>query len=117
MTSSETLRDAGYHFFKEGDEVVRPNEDGMPRLRVSKYYQRAASGLTPKEREYVIDRLRRAEWVTKCILQRQSTIRKVCESILRFKVSSSSADRSTSNRWSYVMSQMTSRHTNRRSQG
>ena len=29
------------HFFKEGDEwVVRLNEDGMPRLRVSKYYQR-----------------------------------------------------------------------------
>ncbi|MEE2836659.1 MAG: RNA polymerase factor sigma-54 [Myxococcota bacterium] len=76
------------HFFKEGDEwVVRLNEDGMPRLRVSKYYQRAyeRGGLTPKEREYVIDRLRRAEWVTKCILQRQSTIRKVCESILRFQ--------------------------------
>lgn len=74
--------------YKEGDEwVVYLNEDGMPRLRVSRFYQKAyeQGGLTKEEREYVVERLRRAEWVTKCIFQRQTTIRRVCESILRFQ--------------------------------
>lgn len=74
--------------YKEADEwVVYLNEDGMPRLRVSRFYQKAyeRGGLTKEERAYVIERLRRAEWVTKCIFQRQTTIRRVCESILRFQ--------------------------------
>jgi RNA polymerase sigma-54 factor len=74
--------------YKEGDEwVVHLNEDGMPRLRVSRFYQRAyeRGDLSTEERAYVIERLRRAEWVTKCIYQRQTTIRRVVESILRFQ--------------------------------
>ena len=74
--------------YKEGDEWrVHLNEDGMPRLRVSRFYQRAyeRGGLTTEERAYVVERLRRAEWVTKCIYQRQTTIRRVVESILRFQ--------------------------------
>jgi RNA polymerase sigma-54 factor len=74
--------------YKEGDEwVVHLNEDGMPRLRVSRFYQRAyeRGDLTKEERAYVVERLRRAEWVTKCIYQRQTTIRRVVESILRFQ--------------------------------
>jgi RNA polymerase sigma-54 factor len=76
------------HVLKEGDEwVVHLNEDGMPRLRVSRFYQQAfeRGNLGKEERAYVIDRLRRAEWVTKCIYQRQTTIRRVMESILRFQ--------------------------------
>ncbi len=74
--------------YKEADEWrVHLNEDGMPRLRVSRFYQRAyeKGDLTKEERAYVVDRLRRAEWVTKCIYQRQTTIRRVVESILRFQ--------------------------------
>ena len=59
----------------------------MPRLRVSRFYRDAyASGsLSETDRAYVIERLRRAEWVTKSIFQRQNTIRRVVESLLRFQ--------------------------------
>ncbi|MEC7750714.1 MAG: RNA polymerase factor sigma-54 [Myxococcota bacterium] len=92
FTTSETERNPfitpDVCILKQGGEwVVQLNEDGMPRLRVSQYYQRAyrSGGLVGDEKSYVIERLRRAEWVTKSILQRQQTIRKVVSSLLRFQ--------------------------------
>jgi RNA polymerase sigma-54 factor len=76
------------HITHEGGEwVVRLNEDGLPRLRVSRFYQRAyeKGDLTKEESTYVIERLRRAEWVTQSIFKRQTTIRRVVESVLRFQ--------------------------------
>ncbi|MBM64918.1 MAG: RNA polymerase sigma-54 factor [Myxococcales bacterium] len=92
FTNSETERNPfitpDVCILKQGGEwVVHLNEDGMPRLRVSKYYQTAyrSGRLAGEERNYVVERLRRAEWVTKSILQRQQTIRKVVTSLLRFQ--------------------------------
>jgi RNA polymerase sigma-54 factor len=92
FTSSEAERNPfitpDVRVCKEGGEwVVHLNEDGMPRLRVSRFYRDAyASGsLSETDRAYVIERLRRAEWVTKSIFQRQNTIRRVVESLLRFQ--------------------------------
>jgi RNA polymerase sigma-54 factor len=92
FTSSESERNPfitpDLRVCKEGGEwVVQLNEDGMPRLRVSRFYREAyADGsLSEKDRAYVIERLRRAEWVTKSIFQRQNTIRRVVESLLRFQ--------------------------------
>ena len=62
------------------------NDDGMPRLRVSDYYRSALR--SPGEtgaRNYVQERMKRAVWLIRSIEQRQRTILKVTESIIKFQ--------------------------------
>jgi len=74
---------------KLGDEYhVVLNEDGMPKLRVSAAYRDVLSrkdGEGKETREYVREKLRSAIWLIKSIHQRQRTIVKVMESIIRFQ--------------------------------
>lgn len=66
-----------------GRYVVSANDDGLPKLRISKYYRTvvAESGRTP-ERNYLRERLRSASWLVRCIYQRQQTIQKVAQCIV-----------------------------------
>jgi RNA polymerase sigma-54 factor len=72
---------------KVGDDyVIVQNEDGLPMLRVSKYYRAALSnGMNGEAKSYVQDKLRSAQWLIRSIHQRQRTIYKVMESILKFQ--------------------------------
>jgi RNA polymerase sigma-54 factor len=72
---------------KIGDEyVIVQNEDGLPMLRVSKYYRQAlANGMNGEAKSYVQEKLRSAQWLIRSIHQRQRTIHKVMESILKFQ--------------------------------
>jgi RNA polymerase sigma-54 factor len=72
---------------KVGDEyVIIPNEDGMPILRVSKYYRTAlANGMNGEAKQYVQEKLRSAQWLIRSIHQRQRTIYRVMDSILKFQ--------------------------------
>jgi len=74
---------------KVGDEYhVVLNDDGMPRLKVSSAYRDVlarGSSEGKETREYVRERLRSAVWMIKSINQRQRTIVKVMESIIRFQ--------------------------------
>ncbi len=74
------------YVYKYGDEfVVVLNEDGLPRLSFNNYY---AENFTPKgdkEREYFQDKMRSAAWLMKSLYQRQRTLYKVAESIVRFQ--------------------------------
>jgi RNA polymerase sigma-54 factor len=72
---------------KIGDEyVIVQNEDGLPMLRVSKYYRAAlTNGMNGEAKSYVQDKLRSAQWLIRSIHQRQRTIYKVMESILKFQ--------------------------------
>ncbi|NOZ01516.1 MAG: RNA polymerase factor sigma-54 [Deltaproteobacteria bacterium] len=76
------------YVYKVGDEYVTVlNEDGLPKLRISPYYEQALSGsVDGGAREFVQEKLRSALWLIRSIHQRQSTIRKVTESIMRFQV-------------------------------
>ncbi len=97
------------------DYLVTLNEDGLPKLRVAGYYQAALAGEEPgshaevhaqretnghkdsstppsgrdqqrdKAREYLQEKLRAATWMIRSIHQRQSTIQRVTESIMRFQ--------------------------------
>ncbi len=70
----------------DGDYVISLNDDGMPRLRVNPYYQSSLSGgghLNGPAREYVREKVKSAAWLIKSIQQRQKTIYRVMESILR----------------------------------
>jgi RNA polymerase sigma-54 factor len=70
---------------KIGDKYfVVPNDDGMPKLKISSFYRRVLSG-GPKEREYIQNKLRSAQWLIRSIQQRQRTIVRVMESIVKFQ--------------------------------
>jgi RNA polymerase sigma-54 factor len=73
------------HIQKVGDKYfVVANDDGLPKLKISDFY-RIALGKGPKAREYIQERLRSAQWLIRSIQQRQRTIVRVTESILRFQ--------------------------------
>ena len=77
------------YVYKVGDEyMVSLNEDGLPRLRISNLYKNVlkgsqAQGANPEAQEYIQEKLRSALWLIKSIAQRQRTIYKVTESIVR----------------------------------
>jgi RNA polymerase sigma-54 factor len=73
------------YIHKVGDKFfVVPNDDGLPKLKISSFYRTALSG-SPKAREYIQDKLRSAQWLIRSIQQRQRTIVKVTESIIKFQ--------------------------------
>jgi RNA polymerase sigma-54 factor len=70
---------------KIGDKYfVVPNDDGLPKLKISSFY-RSALAASPKAREYIQDKLRSAQWLIRSIQQRQRTIVRVTESIIKFQ--------------------------------
>jgi RNA polymerase sigma-54 factor len=75
---------------KVGDEfVIVLNEDGMPKLRISSFYREALHSegqeFTSHTKEYIQNKLRSAVWLIRSIHQRQRTIYKVVESIIRYQ--------------------------------
>lgn len=74
-----------YVFQLGGEWVVGMNEDGIPRLTVSEMYKEIAEGDKAKgeEKEYINDKMKSALWLIKSIQQRQKTIFKVMESIVK----------------------------------
>lgn len=68
--------------------VIVLNDDGMPRLRVNSYYRNAigkGGEIGGDAKDYMQERLRSAAWLIKSIQQRQKTIYRVMESILKFQ--------------------------------
>lgn len=73
-----------YIYKIDGEYVIVLNEDGLPKLRVNNYYREAMSAGAPSEaKEYVQNKLRSALWLIRSIHQRQRTIYKVTESIVK----------------------------------
>jgi RNA polymerase sigma-54 factor len=77
------------YILKIGEEyVTQLNDDGLSKLRISQQYRSAlkngaAGGAQAKE--YIQDKLRSAVWLIRSIHQRQRTIVKVCDSIIKFQ--------------------------------
>lgn len=75
------------YVYKVGEHyMVALNEDGLPRLRISNFYKSVLSNKESKTNatsDYIHDKLRSAIWLIKSIQQRQRTIYKVTESIVR----------------------------------
>ena len=77
------------HVVKVDDEyVIQLNDDGLPRLRVSRAYRKLLNALRQKGKQdeaqqYIKDKMRSAVWLIKSLDQRQRTIYKVAESIVK----------------------------------
>lgn len=75
--------------FKHEDKwMIVLNEERLPRLTISRYYR----DLADQEKEfnsltknYLVEKIRSAQWLIKSIEQRQKTIQKVMRSILHFQ--------------------------------
>ena len=68
--------------------VIQLNDEGFPRVRINPYYRRILSqkdGVDKTTREYIEERLRSAQWLIKGMEQRNKTIYKVAESIVKFQ--------------------------------
>lgn len=71
--------------YKIGEKFfVVPNDDGLPKLKISGFY-RSALGSGQNAKEYVQEKLRSAQWLIRSIQQRQRTIVRVTESIIKFQ--------------------------------
>ncbi len=73
---------------KVGDEyVIVLNEDGMPKLRINASYRAMLNSMDSKQDgetvNYIKDKIRSAVWLIKSLDQRQRTIYKVAESIVK----------------------------------
>lgn len=76
------------HVFKTGDNyTIMLNGEGLPKLRISSFYlQSMYNGSSPGPvKEYIRNKMRSAIWLIKSIYQRERTIRRVMESILKFQ--------------------------------
>ncbi len=74
------------YVYKVGDDfVVSLNEDGMPRLKISNFYKNMlkGGGASKQETEYIQEKVKSAVWLIKSIHQRNRTIYKVSEAIVR----------------------------------
>jgi len=73
---------------KVGDEyIIVLNEDGMPKLRINGSYRNMLNSMDSKSDgetvNYIKDKIRSAVWLIKSLDQRQRTIYKVAESIVK----------------------------------
>jgi RNA polymerase sigma-54 factor len=81
------------YIVKAGDEYkIILNDDGLPRLRISNFYREIMAGLSDhghgeeeSGKKYIKDKVQSATWLIKSIQQRQNTIYKVAESIVKFQ--------------------------------
>jgi len=76
------------YVYRLGDEyVIVLNEDGLPKLKISPYYRRALTEASKggETHNYIQDKLKSAVWLIRSIHQRQRTIYRVTESIVKFQ--------------------------------
>ncbi len=71
-----------------GEWAIQLNDDGLPRLRISRAYRRMLRRMQrdsnqSEARDFLQGKMRSAMWLIKSLDQRQRTIYKVAESILR----------------------------------
>ena len=71
-----------------GEWAIQLNDDGLPKLRISRAYRSMLrtmqrDGNQMEARDFLKDKMRSAMWLIKSLDQRQRTIYKVAESILR----------------------------------
>jgi RNA polymerase sigma-54 factor len=72
----------------DGKFIILLNDEGIPRLRLSNYYRKLLANkkaLGAEERNFLEDKLRSAVWLLKSLDQRNKTIYRVAESILKFQ--------------------------------
>ena len=72
--------------YRMDDEfIIALNEDGLPQLHLSSFYEDSLQAAKDQDKEYFQEKMRSAAWLIKSLYQRQRTLYKVMESIVRFQ--------------------------------
>ena len=66
-----------------GEFLIVLNEEDLPNLHLNPAYEGVAESAEGKEKDYFADKMRSAAWLIKSLHQRQRTLYKVVESIVR----------------------------------
>ena len=77
-----------YLYKIDGEFIVQLNNDGLPHLQLSEEYMKMIKDkkkLESKSRSYLQEHKRNAQWIIKSLQQRQQTIYKVMNSLLKFQ--------------------------------
>ncbi len=75
-----------YVYKINGDFVIVLNEDGMPQLQLSDLYTEDTLEAAPQEqKDFFTEKQKAATWLIKAIHQRQRTLYKVVESIIKYQ--------------------------------
>lgn len=84
IASTQYIVPDAYVYRSEQDGwMVFLNSEGIPKLRISKYYKNLSNKLkNSKEKKYIKERIKAADWLVKSLGQRQQTIYKVVQCIL-----------------------------------
>ncbi len=72
-----------YVYMYKGEFVIALNEEGIPALHLSSLYADSLESAVGKEKDYFQERFRSASWLIKSLHQRQRTLYKVMESIVK----------------------------------
>jgi RNA polymerase sigma-54 factor len=73
-----------YHY--DDDLVIVLNDEGLPQLQMTSSYEGVdMSTVDPSEKEYMQEKMRAASWLIKSLHQRQRTLYKVMESIVKYQ--------------------------------
>lgn len=67
------------------DYIVSINDDHIPKVQISRYYQHLVKKTDSITKSYLLDKMRAANWLLRSIHMRQRTICRVMESILKFQ--------------------------------
>jgi len=80
-----------YVYKVDDDYVILINDEGLPRLKVSNFYKdilknnKDLPSMEAETKHYIQEKLKSAMWLIKSIQQRQRTIYKVVESLIKFQ--------------------------------
>ncbi len=72
----------------DGKFIITLNDEGVPKLRLSNYYRKLLANkksLGTEEKQFLEEKLRSAIWLLRSLDQRNKTIYRVTESILKFQ--------------------------------
>jgi RNA polymerase sigma-54 factor len=69
----------------DDDFIIALNDDGLPQLHLSSFYEDSLQAAKDTDKEYFQEKMRSAAWLIKSLYQRQRTLYKVMESIVRFQ--------------------------------
>ncbi len=85
--SNHTYVSPDAYVYKIEDEfVIVLNDDGIPQLQLSEMYSQLPTNAIPQEqKEFFSEKQKAATWLIKAIHQRQKTLYKVIESIIKYQ--------------------------------
>ncbi len=75
-----------YVYKVDDDFVIVLNEDGIPQLQLSEIYsQMPVTHISSEQKDFLSEKQKAATWLIKAIYQRQKTLYKVIESIVKYQ--------------------------------